>query len=153
MHKGNPKHAPSSRSTELPSPPTLRLDRENICAIGRLWSLREIRSLYLQRVRHGGDQSRKHPQLCLTLASAGFQTHTRSLGVPLDSARSPVLSQPYTLSVNLPWQCGDITAWGKPKVLPNSEEHVTPFSLSRTKLRRLRIWAVSPTCGMGSPCP
>ncbi|XP_064895783.1 leucine-rich repeat-containing protein 46 isoform X2 [Columba livia] len=43
-----PPH-PESRSTELPSPPTLRLDRENICAIGRLWSLREIRSLYLQR--------------------------------------------------------------------------------------------------------
>ncbi|PKK20347.1 leucine rich repeat containing 46 [Columba livia] len=32
-----PAH-PESRSTELPSPPTLRLDRENICAIGRLWS-------------------------------------------------------------------------------------------------------------------
>ncbi|KAK2511554.1 hypothetical protein Q9233_016871, partial [Columba guinea] len=46
---GHPEHPPSSRSTELPSPPTLRLDRENICAIGRLWSLREIRSLYLQQ--------------------------------------------------------------------------------------------------------
>ncbi|NWX09647.1 LRC46 protein, partial [Caloenas nicobarica] len=43
-----PPH-PESRSTELLSPPTLRLDRENICAIGKLWSLREIRSLYLQQ--------------------------------------------------------------------------------------------------------
>ncbi|NXK14948.1 LRC46 protein, partial [Herpetotheres cachinnans] len=37
------------RSAELLSPSTLRLDRENICAIGRLQSLREIHSLYLQQ--------------------------------------------------------------------------------------------------------
>ncbi|NXU31557.1 LRC46 protein, partial [Thalassarche chlororhynchos] len=40
---------PESRSTELVSPSTIRLDRENICAIGRLQSLREIHSLYLQQ--------------------------------------------------------------------------------------------------------
>ncbi|NXT46004.1 LRC46 protein, partial [Pluvianellus socialis] len=40
---------PSSRSTESLSPSTIRLDRENICAIGRLQSLREIHSLYLQQ--------------------------------------------------------------------------------------------------------
>ncbi|XP_059686149.1 leucine-rich repeat-containing protein 46 [Gavia stellata] len=40
---------PESRSTELLSPSTIRLDRENICAIGRLQSLREIHSLYLQQ--------------------------------------------------------------------------------------------------------
>ncbi|XP_049657061.1 leucine-rich repeat-containing protein 46 [Accipiter gentilis] len=40
---------PESRSTELLSPSTVRLDRENICAIGRLQSLREIHSLYLQQ--------------------------------------------------------------------------------------------------------
>ncbi|GAB0199010.1 leucine-rich repeat-containing protein 46 [Grus japonensis] len=38
-----------SRSMELLSPSTVRLDRENICAIGRLQSLREIHSLYLQQ--------------------------------------------------------------------------------------------------------
>ncbi|XP_050768027.1 leucine-rich repeat-containing protein 46 [Gymnogyps californianus] len=38
-----------SRSTDLLSPSTIRLDRENICAIGRLQSLREIHSLYLQQ--------------------------------------------------------------------------------------------------------
>ncbi|XP_054080786.1 leucine-rich repeat-containing protein 46 [Rissa tridactyla] len=40
---------PESRSTELLSPSTIRLDRENICTIGRLQSLREIHSLYLQQ--------------------------------------------------------------------------------------------------------
>uniref|UniRef100_A0A8C3KN98 Leucine rich repeat containing 46 n=1 Tax=Calidris pygmaea TaxID=425635 RepID=A0A8C3KN98_9CHAR len=40
---------PESRSAELLSPSTIRLDRENICAIGRLQSLREIHSLYLQQ--------------------------------------------------------------------------------------------------------
>ncbi|NWQ87957.1 LRC46 protein, partial [Burhinus bistriatus] len=40
---------PASRSTEPLSPSTVRLDRENICAIGRLQSLREIHSLYLQQ--------------------------------------------------------------------------------------------------------
>ncbi|XP_074782640.1 LOW QUALITY PROTEIN: leucine-rich repeat-containing protein 46 [Athene noctua] len=40
---------PESQSTELLPPSTLRLDRENICAIGRLQSLREIHSLYLQQ--------------------------------------------------------------------------------------------------------
>ncbi|XP_029878662.1 leucine-rich repeat-containing protein 46 isoform X1 [Aquila chrysaetos chrysaetos] len=40
---------PESRSTELLSPSTVRLDRENICAIGRLQSLWEIHSLYLQQ--------------------------------------------------------------------------------------------------------
>ncbi|NXW10938.1 LRC46 protein, partial [Fregetta grallaria] len=40
---------PESGSTELVSPSTIRLDRENICAIGRLQSLREIHSLYLQQ--------------------------------------------------------------------------------------------------------
>ncbi|NWS62275.1 LRC46 protein, partial [Chunga burmeisteri] len=40
---------PSSRSMELLSPSTIRLDRENICAIGRLQSLWEIHSLYLQQ--------------------------------------------------------------------------------------------------------
>ncbi|KAM7081651.1 leucine-rich repeat-containing protein 46 [Ciconia maguari] len=40
---------PESRSTELASPSTIRLDRENICAIGRLQNLREIHSLYLQQ--------------------------------------------------------------------------------------------------------
>ncbi|KAM6042478.1 leucine-rich repeat-containing protein 46 isoform 1-T2 [Theristicus caerulescens] len=48
-HKGHPEHPPASRSTELVSPSTIRLDRENICAIGRLQSLREIHSLYLQQ--------------------------------------------------------------------------------------------------------
>ncbi|XP_074893016.1 leucine-rich repeat-containing protein 46 [Buteo buteo] len=43
-----PRH-PESRSVELLSPSTVRLDRENICAIGRLQSLREIHSLYLQQ--------------------------------------------------------------------------------------------------------
>ncbi|KAF1655058.1 UNVERIFIED_CONTAM: Leucine-rich repeat-containing protein 46, partial [Eudyptes robustus] len=43
-----PPH-PKSRSTELVSPSTVRLDRENICAIGRLQSLWEIHSLYLQQ--------------------------------------------------------------------------------------------------------
>ncbi|NXK22048.1 LRC46 protein, partial [Arenaria interpres] len=38
-----------SRSSELLYPSTIRLDRENICAIGRLQSLREIHSLYLQQ--------------------------------------------------------------------------------------------------------
>ncbi|XP_010289792.1 PREDICTED: leucine-rich repeat-containing protein 46 [Phaethon lepturus] len=42
---------PESRSMELPSPSTVRLDRENICAIGRLQSLQEIHSLYLQQNR------------------------------------------------------------------------------------------------------
>uniref|UniRef100_A0A8C4XJ10 Uncharacterized protein n=1 Tax=Falco tinnunculus TaxID=100819 RepID=A0A8C4XJ10_FALTI len=41
-------------SMELLSPSTLRLDRENICAIGRLQSLQEIHSLYLQQVRPYG---------------------------------------------------------------------------------------------------
>ncbi|NXE16268.1 LRC46 protein, partial [Lophotis ruficrista] len=36
-------------STELLSPSTIRLDRENICAIGRPQRLREIHSLYLQQ--------------------------------------------------------------------------------------------------------
>ncbi|NXV95491.1 LRC46 protein, partial [Calonectris borealis] len=40
---------PESGSMELASPSTIRLDRENICAIGRLQSLREIHSLYLQQ--------------------------------------------------------------------------------------------------------
>ncbi|NXS64850.1 LRC46 protein, partial [Pandion haliaetus] len=40
---------PESRSTELLSPSTIRLDRENICAIGRLQSLQGIHSLYLQQ--------------------------------------------------------------------------------------------------------
>ncbi|XP_014814432.1 PREDICTED: leucine-rich repeat-containing protein 46 [Calidris pugnax] len=40
---------PESRSAELLSPSTIRLDRENICAIGRLQSLQEIHSLYLQQ--------------------------------------------------------------------------------------------------------
>ncbi|CAM9799600.1 unnamed protein product [Bubo scandiacus] len=40
---------PERQSTELLSPSTLRLDRENIRAIGRLQSLREIHSLYLQQ--------------------------------------------------------------------------------------------------------
>ncbi|XP_075579127.1 LOW QUALITY PROTEIN: leucine-rich repeat-containing protein 46 [Pelecanus crispus] len=43
-----PPH-PENRSMEPASPPTIRLDRENICAIGRLQSLREIHSLYLQQ--------------------------------------------------------------------------------------------------------
>ncbi|KAM6114817.1 leucine-rich repeat-containing protein 46 [Phoenicopterus ruber ruber] len=43
-----PPH-PESRSMELLSPSTIRLDRENICAIGRLQILREIHSLYLQQ--------------------------------------------------------------------------------------------------------
>ncbi|KAM6233574.1 leucine-rich repeat-containing protein 46 [Spheniscus humboldti] len=43
-----PPH-PKSRSTELVSPLTVRLDRENIGAIGRLQSLWEIHSLYLQQ--------------------------------------------------------------------------------------------------------
>uniref|UniRef100_A0A8C0B8K4 Uncharacterized protein n=1 Tax=Buteo japonicus TaxID=224669 RepID=A0A8C0B8K4_9AVES len=38
-------------SVELLSPSTVRLDRENICAIGRLQSLREIHSLYLQQLQ------------------------------------------------------------------------------------------------------
>ncbi|XP_052641280.1 leucine-rich repeat-containing protein 46 isoform X2 [Harpia harpyja] len=42
---------PESQSTELLSPSTVRLDRENICAIGRLQSLQEIHSLYLQQNR------------------------------------------------------------------------------------------------------
>ncbi|NWX39019.1 LRC46 protein, partial [Steatornis caripensis] len=40
---------PSSRSPELLSPSTARLDQENICAIRRLQSLREIHSLSLQQ--------------------------------------------------------------------------------------------------------
>ncbi|NWI33397.1 LRC46 protein, partial [Sula dactylatra] len=40
---------PESQSTELVFPSTVRLDRENICAIGRLQSLWEIHSLYLQQ--------------------------------------------------------------------------------------------------------
>ncbi|NXJ96966.1 LRC46 protein, partial [Corythaixoides concolor] len=40
---------PSSGSVELVSPSTIRLDRENISAIGRLGSLQEIHSLYLQQ--------------------------------------------------------------------------------------------------------
>ncbi|NXW64905.1 LRC46 protein, partial [Eurystomus gularis] len=40
---------PESRSMELLSPSTIRLDREKICAIGKLQSLREIHSLYLQQ--------------------------------------------------------------------------------------------------------
>ncbi|XP_064329741.1 leucine-rich repeat-containing protein 46 [Phalacrocorax carbo] len=40
---------PESGSTELVFPSTVRLDRENICAIGRLQSLWEIHSLYLQQ--------------------------------------------------------------------------------------------------------
>ncbi|KFM13226.1 Leucine-rich repeat-containing protein 46, partial [Aptenodytes forsteri] len=43
-----PPH-PQSRSTEPVSPSTVRLDWENICAIGRLQSLWEIHSLYLQQ--------------------------------------------------------------------------------------------------------
>ncbi|NXQ97165.1 LRC46 protein, partial [Sagittarius serpentarius] len=43
-----PPH-PESRSTEMLSPSTIRLDRENICAIGQLQRLREIHSLYLQQ--------------------------------------------------------------------------------------------------------
>ncbi|NXD86125.1 LRC46 protein, partial [Halcyon senegalensis] len=40
---------PPSRSMELLSPSTIRLDREKICAIGRLQSLRDTHSLYLQQ--------------------------------------------------------------------------------------------------------
>ncbi|KAM9214910.1 leucine-rich repeat-containing protein 46 [Leptosomus discolor] len=40
---------PESPSAELLSPSTLRLDRENISAIGKLQSLQEIHSLYLQQ--------------------------------------------------------------------------------------------------------
>ncbi|NXL54547.1 LRC46 protein, partial [Podilymbus podiceps] len=43
-----PPH-PERRSMELLSPSTIRLDRENICAIGRLQMLQEIHSLYLQQ--------------------------------------------------------------------------------------------------------
>ncbi|NXK54171.1 LRC46 protein, partial [Chauna torquata] len=42
---------PASCSKELPAPQTIRLDREDIRAIGRLGSLQEIHSLYLQRNR------------------------------------------------------------------------------------------------------
>ncbi|KFQ36484.1 Leucine-rich repeat-containing protein 46, partial [Mesitornis unicolor] len=44
-----PPLRPESRSTELLSPCAIRLDRENICAIGRLQSPLEIHSLYLQQ--------------------------------------------------------------------------------------------------------
>ncbi|KAM6368509.1 leucine-rich repeat-containing protein 46 isoform 2-T2 [Pluvialis apricaria] len=47
-HLVEPLH-PQSRSMEPLTPSTIRLDRENICAIGRLQSLREIHSLYLQQ--------------------------------------------------------------------------------------------------------
>ncbi|NXT03413.1 LRC46 protein, partial [Jacana jacana] len=40
---------PESQSKELLSPSTVHLDRENICTTGRLQSLREIHSLYLQQ--------------------------------------------------------------------------------------------------------
>ncbi|NXN23944.1 LRC46 protein, partial [Nycticryphes semicollaris] len=40
---------PENQSMELLSPSTVRLDRENICTIGRLQSLQEIHSLYLQQ--------------------------------------------------------------------------------------------------------
>ncbi|NXX78985.1 LRC46 protein, partial [Urocolius indicus] len=40
---------PESRFTELLSPSTIRLDRQNICAIERLQSLWETHSLYLQQ--------------------------------------------------------------------------------------------------------
>ncbi|XP_025927670.1 leucine-rich repeat-containing protein 46 [Apteryx rowi] len=43
--------SPESRSKELMALLTVRLDRENICAIGRLQSLQEVRSLYLQQNR------------------------------------------------------------------------------------------------------
>uniref|UniRef100_A0A8V5H5V3 Uncharacterized protein n=1 Tax=Melopsittacus undulatus TaxID=13146 RepID=A0A8V5H5V3_MELUD len=46
--QSHPQHPLSSRPTELPAPCTLRLDRESIGAIGRLRSLRNIHSLYLQ---------------------------------------------------------------------------------------------------------
>ncbi|XP_009985803.1 PREDICTED: leucine-rich repeat-containing protein 46, partial [Tauraco erythrolophus] len=48
-NKGHPEPPPSSGSMELVSPSTIRLDRENICTIGRLRSLQEIHSLYLQQ--------------------------------------------------------------------------------------------------------
>ncbi|NXH23310.1 LRC46 protein, partial [Bucco capensis] len=40
---------PECRSLELLTPWTLRLDRQNICAIGKLQSLQEVHSLYLQQ--------------------------------------------------------------------------------------------------------
>ncbi|NXJ72768.1 LRC46 protein, partial [Rostratula benghalensis] len=40
---------PESQSMELLSPSTVRLDRENICTIGRVQSLRGVHSLYLQQ--------------------------------------------------------------------------------------------------------
>ncbi|NXA55914.1 LRC46 protein, partial [Nothocercus julius] len=43
--------SPESRSTALMALCTVRLDRENICAIGRLRSLQEVHSLYLQQNR------------------------------------------------------------------------------------------------------
>lgn len=42
---------PVSCSEELPALQTIRLDREDICTIGRLGSLLGIHSLYLQRNR------------------------------------------------------------------------------------------------------
>lgn len=50
MPQGHPEHPLSSRPPELPAPCTIRLDREHISAIGRLQSLRDIHSLYLQQV-------------------------------------------------------------------------------------------------------
>ncbi|XP_030364930.1 leucine-rich repeat-containing protein 46 [Strigops habroptila] len=46
---GHPQRPFSSRPTELPSPCTIRLDRENISAIRRLRSRRDTHSLYLQQ--------------------------------------------------------------------------------------------------------
>ncbi|NWI69469.1 LRC46 protein, partial [Todus mexicanus] len=42
---------PESRPVELLPPSTIRLDRQKICAIGRLQSRRDVHSLYLQQNR------------------------------------------------------------------------------------------------------
>lgn len=50
-HHRLPQNTPLTSSEELPALQTIRLDREDICTIGRLGSLPGIHSLYLQRVR------------------------------------------------------------------------------------------------------
>ncbi|XP_042643003.1 leucine-rich repeat-containing protein 46 isoform X1 [Tyto alba] len=102
---------PESQSTELPSPSTVRLDRENICAIGRRQSLREIHSLYLQQVPLPG--WKLHPQ-------------SGEPAAPATSARPGLVPQPDT-DAGPRWEAGtgpDV-AW----VCPRGASEELPRSL------------------------
>ncbi|XP_009884881.1 PREDICTED: leucine-rich repeat-containing protein 46 [Charadrius vociferus] len=93
---------PESRSTELLSPSTIRLDRENICTIGRLQSLREIHSLYLQQ-----NQIEKIENLgCFPNLRYG-QRSGRGLGLPKRCLRELVVGAlPHLLQLDAQPICG-----------------------------------------------